>query len=287
MKKHITIVGNVAIDKADQLKALLAEEELREVCSTSFAADLTSAIESCRNGKSQGVIVLDSSPTLANNDGSIRLQINGCARKASVMGNTSAADAAVALGKDIIMEKSKALWKMLKRDLDIENPRIAILSLNPEIATNESSEELNIIVPCVSDLVNQGIQVFGPYPSATFFSTHDYTCYDAVLTMYDSQCQEGFLNASNNEPIALHGNTDVPVVEASANTVVEAIFTILDTIRNRNNYDTACSNPLEKLYHERREDGDKARFAVKKKGFNPAEHRREGAIKATIHDVEE
>jgi 4-hydroxythreonine-4-phosphate dehydrogenase len=287
MKKHITIVGNVAIDKADQLKALLAEEELREVCATSFATDINSAIDNCRNGKSQGVIVLDASPTLADNEGSIRLQINSGARMTSVMGNMSVGDAAVALNKDVITEKAKALWKMLKRDLDIENPRIAIMSLNPEIAANESSEELNIIAPCVSDLVNQGIQIFGPYPAATFFSDYDYTCYDAVLTMYDSQCQDEFHNASNNESVALHGNMDVPVIEASATTIVEAIFTILDITRNRSNYDTACSNPLEKLYHERREDGDKARFAVKKKGFNPAEHRREGAIKATIRDVEE
>ena len=32
--------------------------------------------------------------------------------------------------------------------------------------------------------------------------------------------------------------------------------------RNRMEYDEPFANPLPKLYHEKREDGDKARFAM-------------------------
>ena len=39
----------------------------------------------------------------------------------------------------------------------------------------------------------------------------------------------------------------------------------IDIFRNRIHYDEPLANPLPKLYHEKREDGEKARFAVKAK----------------------
>ena len=35
--------------------------------------------------------------------------------------------------------------------------------------------------------------------------------------------------------------------------------------RHRAEYDEPLANPLPKLYHEKREDGEKARFAIKAK----------------------
>ena len=48
-----------------------------------------------------------------------------------------------------------------------------------------------------------------------------------------------------------------------------AIFTAIDIWRNRKNYDEPLANPLPKLYHEKREDGEKARFTVKKEKEQP------------------
>ena len=42
----------------------------------------------------------------------------------------------------------------------------------------------------------------------------------------------------------------------------QAIYTAIDVFRNRQNYDEPLQNPLPKLFHEKREDGDKARFTV-------------------------
>ena len=44
-----------------------------------------------------------------------------------------------------------------------------------------------------------------------------------------------------------------------------AIYAAIDIFRNRIHYDEPLANPLPKLYHEKREDGEKARFAIKAK----------------------
>lgn len=45
----------------------------------------------------------------------------------------------------------------------------------------------------------------------------------------------------------------------------KALYLAVDTFRNRFHYDLSVQNPLPKMYHERKEDGEKARFAVRKK----------------------
>ena len=53
--------------------------------------------------------------------------------------------------------------------------------------------------------------------------------------------------------------------EADAQSMRQAIYTAVDMFRHRADYDAPLGNPLPKLYHEKREDGDKARFAVRAK----------------------
>jgi 4-hydroxythreonine-4-phosphate dehydrogenase len=48
-------------------------------------------------------------------------------------------------------------------------------------------------------------------------------------------------------------------------TMRHAIYTAVDVLRNRINYDEPLKNPLPKLYHEKRDDSEKARFTVRPK----------------------
>ena len=76
--------------------------------------------------------------------------------------------------------------------------------------------------------------------------------------------------------LTLLGGIDIPVVLTHrCEGTLYALFMVADMVRNRKEYSIPFADPLPKLYKERKEDGEKARFAVKKKGFNPAEHRRE------------
>ena len=44
-----------------------------------------------------------------------------------------------------------------------------------------------------------------------------------------------------------------------------AIYTAMEVRRNRKAYDEAHESPLPKLYHERKDDSEKVRFAVSKR----------------------
>jgi 4-hydroxythreonine-4-phosphate dehydrogenase len=58
-----------------------------------------------------------------------------------------------------------------------------------------------------------------------------------------------------------------------------AVYTAVDMFRHREDYDLPLAHPLPKLYHEKREDGDKARFAVRtpqKKGDDAVPEEMEG-----------
>ena len=47
-----------------------------------------------------------------------------------------------------------------------------------------------------------------------------------------------------------------------------AIYLAIDAFRNRETYDEAASHPLPKLYHERKDESEKVRFAIPKKHEN-------------------
>jgi 4-hydroxythreonine-4-phosphate dehydrogenase len=53
--------------------------------------------------------------------------------------------------------------------------------------------------------------------------------------------------------------------KADEQSMRQAIYTAIDIFRNRQQYDEPLANPLPKLFHEKREDGEKARFAIRPK----------------------
>ena len=124
-----------------------------------------------------------------------------------------------------------------------------------------------------------GIQAFGPYVADEFFGKDMYYDFDGVLAMYDDQGVVPFKTLSLEYGIKLKAGIAVVVVtpdqdpsfniagkgEADAQSMRQAIYTAVDMFRHRADYDAPLGNPLPKLYHEKREDGDKARFAVRAK----------------------
>ncbi len=186
-------------------------------------------------------------------------------------------DVAKAITKETIIEKATIFHQSLRRDFRISSPRIAILALNPHAGDNGllGSEEKDIIVPAVEELASKGIQAFGPYAADGFFGSGTYNHFDGVLAMYHDQglapfktiALESGVNYTAGLPIVRtspdHGTAyDIAGQgKADENSLRQAIYTAIDIFRNRINYDEPLQNPLPKLFHEKREDGDKARFA--------------------------
>ncbi len=100
-------------------------------------------------------------------------------------------DVAQYIKKDIIIEKVQKLVTSLQIQLGLQNPKIGICALNPHASENGmfGSEELNEIIPAVKQLQLQGIDIQGPFPADSLFTTclSDNCKYDSYIAMYHDQ----------------------------------------------------------------------------------------------------
>ena len=187
----------------------------------------------------------------------------------------SSKEVATALSVEKITDKGTLFHASLRRDFRISNPRIAVLALKPQ----QGTEEEQIIKPAVEALEQKGIQAFGPYVAEEFFSNGLYDSFDGVLAMCDEQGALPFKTLTHEYSVKLKAGISAVVVtpdqdpsfaiagkgEADPLSMRQAIFTAIDMYRHRAEYDAPLGHPLPKLYHEKREDGDKARFAIRAK----------------------
>ena len=198
---------------------------------------------------------------------------------------------AQSITKEKIEEKGKLFHKNLRRDFRISNPRMAVLALNPQ----PGNEEKEIIKPAIEALEAAGIQAYGPYTADEFFGGTMRFNFDGILAMYDDQGNVPFKTLATEYGVKM--KTGFPFVitspdhdpcfdiagkgEADPASLRHAIYAAIDIFRNRADYDEPLANPLPKLYHEKREDGDKARFAQKKPFPPKASEAQDAAPKET------
>ena len=215
--------------------------------------------------------------SLGDGKKALMILMNETLRVALVTTHLPIKDIAKAISKEAIIEKATIFHQSLRRDFRISCPRIAVLSLNPHAGDNGllGAEEKDIIKPAIEQLAESGIQAFGPYAADGFFGSGSYNYFDGVLAMYHDQGLAPFktialdngVNYTAGLPIVRtspdHGTAyDIAGQgKADENSLRQAIYTAIDVWRNRQNYDEPLQNPLPKLFHEKREDGNRARFA--------------------------
>lgn len=190
-------------------------------------------------------------------------------------------EVAQAITTGLVEQKAAALHETLLRDFRLSNPRIAILALNPteESGSGAESEETTILRPAMEKLEADGKQVFGPYPAERFFGEAQYTAFDGILAMYKDQGTIAFRTIEQENGVRVCAAMPVVMTmpdigpefrkagsgEADGQTMRNAIYSAIDMARNRADYDEARKDPLRKLYHERRDESDKARFNITKR----------------------
>lgn len=189
------------------------------------------------------------------------------------------AQVAQSVTEENLIEKITLLNHSLQRDFGIEKPRIAVLGLNPHAGDNGllGTEEQDVIAPAVQKAYNElHIHAFGPFPADGFFGAQSYTHFDAILAMYHDQGLAPFKTLAMNDGVNF--TAGLPLVRTSPdhgtamdiagkgvadeNSFRQAIYTAIDVVRNRQAYDEATENPLEELYHKRREDERRNRRPV-------------------------
>lgn len=85
--------------------------------------------------------------------------------------------------------KIRLLELSLKKDFNINKPKIAVLALNPHAGDNGliGSEEQEIIKPVIDALKTKGKLIMGPFAADGFFAAGQHTKYDGILAMYHDQ----------------------------------------------------------------------------------------------------
>ncbi len=105
------------------------------------------------------------------------------------------------------------LYDTLKNDLGKENPKIAVLGLNPHAGEEGliGTEERDIIKPVIKSYSKKNID--GPFVPDAFFGLHKYENYDAVLGMYHDQVLIPFKMMNFN--LGVNYTAGLPIVRTS------------------------------------------------------------------------
>jgi 4-hydroxythreonine-4-phosphate dehydrogenase len=177
-----------------------------------------------------------------------------------VTGHIPVLDVPKAISKEKIIKKIQLINESLKKDFWIEKPKIAILGLNPHASDNGllGKEEAEIIVPAIQEAFDKGIICFGPYPADGFFGNGTYKKFDAVLAMYHDQGLIPFktiaFDTGVNYTAGLkfvrtspdHGTGyDIAGKNiADATSFMEAVFSAIHIVKNRNEQESLLKNQL-------------------------------------------
>lgn len=165
--------------------------------------------------------------------------------------------------KENIISKLIILSNSLKRDFNIDKPKIAVLGLNPHAGDEGlvGSEEEEMIKPAIKEAKFQNMIVNGPFSADAFFARGLHNRFDAVLAMYHDQGLIPFKSLAIGEGVNFtagiqgirtspdHGTAfDIAGKnKADESSFLAAIYTCLDVLENRRSFDMNRKNPLKKM----------------------------------------
>lgn len=155
------------------------------------------------------------------------------------------------INKDLIYKKLEILNNSLKNDFAIDNPTIAVLSLNPHNGDSGllGKEEDEHIKPAIELAFQNHINAFGPFPADGFFASGSYTKFDAVLAMYHDQGMTPFkllvkdgVNFTAGLPIVRTSPAHGTAYDIAGQNVADgqamrnAIYLAIDILKNRERF---------------------------------------------------
>ena len=216
----------------------------------------------------------------------MRIMVSSQIRVALVTDGMPLRDVSAAITPDSLETSIRTLHNALKSDFRVSSPRIAVLALNPQNGKN-GTEEQEVIVPAIEKMAEEGINAFGPYNADTFFGNGSHYAFDAVLAMYHDQgiapvtalASDSVVNHISGLSVVVAAGDMNPHFEmagsgkADEESFRHAIYDAVDAFRNRTDYFAPLENPLPKLFHEKRDDSEKVRFAIPKKHENAIKER--------------
>jgi 4-phospho-D-threonate 3-dehydrogenase / 4-phospho-D-erythronate 3-dehydrogenase len=172
-------------------------------------------------------------------------------------------DIAEHITKERVVSKLSILHASLKKDFNIERPKIAVLALNPHAGDDGliGTEEEEIIKPAIKEAKLLNMLVTGPFSADAFFAREQYNKFDAVLAMYHDQGLIPFKSLAFGEGVNFtaglpairmspdHGTAfDIAGKDrADPSSFRAAIFCCIDVLNNRRMYEENRKNPISKM----------------------------------------
>jgi len=94
-----------------------------------------------------------------------------------------------AISVELIVSRARTTERGLARDFGIERPRLVIAGLNPHAGERGAlgREEIDIVIPAIERLREEGIEIEGPLAADTMFHPRARARYDAALCLYHDQ----------------------------------------------------------------------------------------------------
>lgn len=190
----------------------------------------------------------------------LMMLINDDLRVALVTNHIPVSDITNNISKKLIRAKLNILHKSLITDFGIDNPKIAVLGLNPHASDNGNIgvEENDIIDPAILELKKSGKLIFGPYPADGFFGSSNFKKFDAILAMYHDQGLVPFKtlsfgNGTNFTAGLSHVRTspdhgtgyDIAGKNlANISSFQRSLFNAIDIVKSRKSYESFRENKL-------------------------------------------
>lgn len=177
-----------------------------------------------------------------------------------VTGHISFKDVPASLTQEKILSKLRLIKASLQRDFGIEEPKIAVLGLNPHCGDSGllGDEEQQIILPAVQEAIKENILAYGPYSPDGFFGLANYLKFDAVLAMYHDQGLIPFKALAFEEGV--NYTAGLPIVRTSPDhgtayelagrdmadprSMKAAIYAAIDIYNSRERYDDLLENRM-------------------------------------------
>jgi len=254
--------------------------QLTEIGGSYAIKSLTMAVEALREKKIQGLVTAPihkkniqsadfnytgHTPYLKeafNASDVLMLMVSENFRVGLVTEHVPVKDIAKYITRETILSKLNILRDSLVKDFGIDKPRIAVLGLNPHAGDEGliGKEEEEIIKPAIKD-AKHSMLVFGPYSADAFFARNYQSKFDAVLAMYHDQGLIPFKSLAFGEGV--NYTAGLPMVRTSPDhgtafdiagknkadnaSFLAAIYSCIDIIRSRQEYEENRKNPLKKM----------------------------------------
>ncbi len=165
------------------------------------------------------------------------------------------------LTEELITRKVATVKKALIQDFSINNPKIAVLGLNPHCGDGGviGKEEDAVLKPTLKKIFEKGTLVFGPFAADGFFGSSQYQNYDAILAVYHDQGLIPFKTLSFGKGVNFTAGLDkirtspdhgtayeiAGKNQADHNSFKEAVYLALDVYRSRMEYQEISKAPLK------------------------------------------